>query len=270
MEAKKEKKTKKRPVEVVESVTEPKSKSKKIKKNTEAQQDTPKKTKKISTKAILAANKVLLYRLPESVIKPSDTKLLEQDIQEYIDKTWTPNYWKNSKVYELRQNCKNLLNEGLIDALTLYKENPNAKSEITQNTDIQEQLLIVSTIIEQAMYDKHSLCLNPDKYCQAIRLFYLNTTPETIERIVCDEIDPVYYATMDANELANRDAIPNVPLIKQTTQQRDIYGSKSESRCKKCGGADVQYFSLQLRRADENQTIFFTCNNTKCGHRWVG
>lgn len=35
-----------------------------------------------------------------------------------------------------------------------------------------------------------------------------------------------------------------------------------ERRCPKCGNDTMSYASLQLRSADEGQTIFYTC--TKC------
>lgn len=54
---------------------------------------------------------------------------------------------------------------------------------------------------------------------------------------------------------------------------RDTYGDKSKKesgddgpiidrKCPKCGNDKMSYATLQLRSADEGQTVFYTC--TKC------
>nr|SVE75543.1 EOG090X0LKA [Daphnia dolichocephala] len=42
-------------------------------------------------------------------------------------------------------------------------------------------------------------------------------------------------------------------------------GPLVERKCPKCGNDTMSYASLQLRSADEGQTIFYTC--TKCQHK---
>ena len=42
-------------------------------------------------------------------------------------------------------------------------------------------------------------------------------------------------------------------------------GPLVERKCSKCGNETMSYASLQLRSADEGQTIFYTC--TKCQHK---
>ena len=42
-------------------------------------------------------------------------------------------------------------------------------------------------------------------------------------------------------------------------------GPLVERRCPKCGNDTMSYASLQLRSADEGQTIFYTC--PKCQHK---
>ncbi len=42
-------------------------------------------------------------------------------------------------------------------------------------------------------------------------------------------------------------------------------GPIAERRCSNCGNETMSYASLQLRSADEGQTIFFTC--TRCKHK---
>lgn len=38
-----------------------------------------------------------------------------------------------------------------------------------------------------------------------------------------------------------------------------------ERKCGKCGNDKMSYATLQLRSADEGQTVFYTC--TKCGNK---
>ncbi|KAK6619200.1 hypothetical protein RUM43_009325 [Polyplax serrata] len=42
-------------------------------------------------------------------------------------------------------------------------------------------------------------------------------------------------------------------------------GPVVERRCAKCGNDIMSYATLQLRSADEGQTVFYTC--TKCGYK---
>lgn len=37
-----------------------------------------------------------------------------------------------------------------------------------------------------------------------------------------------------------------------------------ERKCPKCGNDRMSYATLQLRSADEGQTVFFTCTKCKC------
>nr|SVE76175.1 EOG090X0LKA [Daphnia hispanica] len=47
--------------------------------------------------------------------------------------------------------------------------------------------------------------------------------------------------------------------------QSKTEGPLVERRCPRCGNDTMSYASLQLRSADEGQTIFYTC--TKCQHK---
>ncbi|EEB10862.1 DNA-directed RNA polymerase I subunit, putative [Pediculus humanus corporis] len=42
-------------------------------------------------------------------------------------------------------------------------------------------------------------------------------------------------------------------------------GPVVERKCSKCGNDIMSYATLQLRSADEGQTVFYTC--TKCGYK---
>merc|ERR1712071_428730 len=48
----------------------------------------------------------------------------------------------------------------------------------------------------------------------------------------------------------------------KNAQKTGAEGPLAERRCPKCGNDTMSYASLQLRSADEGQTVFYTC--TKC------
>ncbi len=45
----------------------------------------------------------------------------------------------------------------------------------------------------------------------------------------------------------------------------EVEGPTIERRCPKCGHEEMSYAALQLRSADEGQTVFFTC--LKCKYK---
>ena len=40
----------------------------------------------------------------------------------------------------------------------------------------------------------------------------------------------------------------------------------AKETCPKCGNPEMEYFTMQLRSADEGQTIFYTC--VSCRWKW--
>lgn len=48
----------------------------------------------------------------------------------------------------------------------------------------------------------------------------------------------------------------------KNNQDESAEGPVVERKCPKCGNDKMSYATLQLRSADEGQTVFFTC--TKC------
>tara|TARA_B110001452_G_C15229068_1_gene425843 strand:- start:142 stop:498 length:357 start_codon:yes stop_codon:yes gene_type:complete len=47
------------------------------------------------------------------------------------------------------------------------------------------------------------------------------------------------------------------------TQKKKVRATAKE-KCPSCGNPEMEYFTMQLRSADEGQTVFYEC--AKCGH----
>ena len=62
------------------------------------------------------------------------------------------------------------------------------------------------------------------------------------------------------SQLKNKLVIGNI-----TTCDGDDVNTIRCSRCKTC---DPVITPRQIRSADEGMTIFYTCANVECGHRW--
>ncbi|GMH45183.1 hypothetical protein BSKO_13140 [Bryopsis sp. KO-2023] len=59
------------------------------------------------------------------------------------------------------------------------------------------------------------------------------------------------------------------PLVKQSTLVDDSKGIERatvDEPCPNCGYHQLEFYTLQLRSADEGQTVFYEC--TKCGHKY--
>ncbi|CAB3360468.1 Hypothetical predicted protein [Cloeon dipterum] len=52
---------------------------------------------------------------------------------------------------------------------------------------------------------------------------------------------------------------------KKKTKETEAEGPVCERKCPKCGNDVMSYATLQLRSADEGQTVFYTC--TKCKYK---
>lgn len=91
-------------------------------------------------------------------------------------------------------------------------------------------------------------------------------TVEVFERMCC-AADTAQDTLSEVN--VRRDA-----LVAQITDARlqppeDVpEASESSRRCPKCGSSDLLTTARQTRGGDEAQTIFFICDNKKCGHNF--
>lgn len=59
----------------------------------------------------------------------------------------------------------------------------------------------------------------------------------------------------------DKDKVAKSKNVKRETEEEEE-GPVVERRCPKCSNERMSYATLQLRSADEGQTVFYTC--TKC------
>lgn len=62
---------------------------------------------------------------------------------------------------------------------------------------------------------------------------------------------------------------PMPKWVKSATTMTEVTGparATVEETCPKCGNLEMDYYTLQLRSADEGQTVFYECK--KCGHKF--
>jgi len=68
--------------------------------------------------------------------------------------------------------------------------------------------------------------------------------------------------TIVFNKLEN---VKKASAVKDDDEHDEADGPVVERTCPKCGHQKMSYAALQLRSADEGQTVFFTC--LKCKHK---
>lgn len=81
-----------------------------------------------------------------------------------------------------------------------------------------------------------------------ICLFFFNT------RLVFGSAPVKYRIHFNSRDSKKKDDVKN-----------EQEGSIVERKCPQCGNETMSYATLQLRSADEGQTVFYTC--TKCNYK---
>lgn len=59
--------------------------------------------------------------------------------------------------------------------------------------------------------------------------------------------------------------VPSKRINHQEDEEDSAEGPVIDRKCPKCGNNKMSYATLQLRSADEGQTVFYTC--TKCNFK---
>ncbi|XP_064100072.1 DNA-directed RNA polymerase I subunit RPA12-like isoform X2 [Macrobrachium nipponense] len=95
----------------------------------------------------------------------------------------------------------------------------------------------------------------------------LSTADKNVTCVVCK-------SKVSLNEILSREKAYTVKFndIKKyetkAVENDEVFGQMDSSReCSKCGNIGMSYTTMQLRSADEGQTVFYICPN--CRHREV-
>ncbi|XP_053670754.1 DNA-directed RNA polymerase I subunit RPA12 [Anopheles nili] len=78
----------------------------------------------------------------------------------------------------------------------------------------------------------------------------------------CSDFDASAFGTMEANYTIHFNSYENKKSNQNKRNEEEVDGPVVQRQCPKCGNDKMSYATLQLRSADEGQTVFFTC--TKC------
>jgi len=68
----------------------------------------------------------------------------------------------------------------------------------------------------------------------------------------------------DVEDLRRRHGLQ--PFLKKGSGEERRQRATVDEDCPKCGHHQLEYYTMQLRSADEGQTVFYEC--PKCKHKW--
>ncbi|XP_055322226.1 DNA-directed RNA polymerase I subunit RPA12 [Sitodiplosis mosellana] len=89
---------------------------------------------------------------------------------------------------------------------------------------------------------------------------YLRTTGNVKCYTCLHDWPPEVFGDMKSNFTINFNTYVKAKIAKKEDEDE---GPIVERLCPKCGNEKMSYATLQLRSADEGQTVFYTCTNCK-------
>lgn len=78
------------------------------------------------------------------------------------------------------------------------------------------------------------------------------------------DYEPSVFGRMEVEYTVHFNKIPS-KKTKDKYEDQEAEGPVIDRKCPKCGNNKMSYATLQLRSADEGQTVFYTC--TKCNFK---
>lgn len=106
-------------------------------------------------------------------------------------------------------------------------------------------------------------------YTNHLRSVMMNLTEDNMRRLQEGELDFKNMGDYTHMQL-NSEKWEEVILAKEKMDNyKEVYATTTTFTCGKCKGNECMFRELQTRSADEGSTLFVTCCNTRCNHKFV-
>jgi DNA-directed RNA polymerase subunit M/transcription elongation factor TFIIS len=106
-------------------------------------------------------------------------------------------------------------------------------------------------------------------YTNHLRSVIVNLTEENMRRLETKELD--FKLVGDYTHMQwNPSKWEEIIIAKEKMDNyKEVYATTTTFTCGKCKGNECIFRELQTRSADEGSTLFVTCCNTRCNHKFV-
>lgn len=124
-----------------------------------------------------------------------------------------------------------------------------------------------------ATFPKTKSCAYRDKLNQIA--FNIRHNPALLQQKTAPEIvamtDADYRALMPvvtSERKTSREVLKDMLSI-ETLDEEKLAAHAPMAICRKCGGTEISFDSVQTRSGDEQQTLFLFCQNRLCLFKWI-